>query len=57
VHLVADDTPGSALISAALEREGIPVLEIRASNADPRATGAVRERISDFIRARVPARR
>lgn len=56
VHLVADDTPGGELITQALEREGIPVLEIRASNADARATGTVRERIADFIRERVPER-
>jgi len=56
VHLVADDTPGGELITQALEREGIPVLEIRASNADARATGTVRERIADFIRDRVPER-
>lgn len=53
VHLVADDTPGAALISAALEEQGIPVLDIRGSNADPRATGALRERIGDFLRERV----
>jgi len=56
VHLVADDTPGGELITRALEREGIPVLEIRASNADARATATVRERIADFIRDRVPER-
>jgi hypothetical protein len=54
VHLVADDTPGGELITQALERKGIPVLEIRASNADARATGTVREQIADFIRERVP---
>lgn len=58
VHLVADDTPGSTFISAALEDRGIPVVEIRANNADSRSTGAaqVRERVADFIRARVPER-
>lgn len=57
VHLVADDTPGAALISAALEAQGIPVLEIRGSNADPRATGGMRDRIAAFLRERVrPAR-
>ena len=55
VHLVADDTPGGALISAALEERGIPVLEIRGSNADTRATADVRERIAEFLRDRVPA--
>ncbi|WJL94411.1 2-hydroxyacyl-CoA dehydratase family protein [Microbacterium sp. ET2] len=54
VHLVADDTPGSALITAALEEQGVPVLELRGSNADPRATGGVRERIASFLRERVP---
>jgi hypothetical protein len=57
VHLVADDTPAPGVITAALEERGIPVLEIRASNADPRATGDVRERIEDFVRERVPADR
>ncbi len=56
VHLVADDTPGSALITAELENRGIPVLEIRGSNADPRATGGLRERIAVFLRDRVPTR-
>lgn len=56
VHLVADDTPGSGLISAALEDAGVPVLDIRANNADARSTGDVRTRIADFIRTRVPAR-
>lgn len=53
VHLVADDTPGSALISAALEERGIPVLEIRGSNADATSAAAVRERIAGFLRGRV----
>ena len=57
VHLVADDTPAPGVITAALEERGIPVLEIRASNADPRATGDVRARIAGFIRERVPAAR
>jgi len=56
VHLVADDTPGAALITEALEGAGIPVLDIRANNADARSTGDVRAKIADFIRARVPAR-
>ncbi len=56
VHLVADDTPGSGLITTALEDAGIPVLDIRASNADARSTGDVRRRIAEFIRTRVPAR-
>jgi hypothetical protein len=55
VHLVADDTPGGALISAALEERGIPVLEIRGSNADDRSTADVRDRIARFLRDRVPA--
>ncbi|CAH0175676.1 (R)-phenyllactyl-CoA dehydratase alpha subunit [Microbacterium oxydans] len=53
VHLVADDTPGAALISAALEEQGIPVLEIRGSNADPRATDGLRDLIAEFLRKRV----
>lgn len=53
VHLVADDTPGGALISAALEERGIPVLEIRGSNADGRSTADLRQRIAGFLRDRV----
>jgi len=58
VHLVADDTPGGGFITEALEGAGIPVLEIRANNADARSTGAARipERIADFLRTRVPGR-
>ncbi|TFV84847.1 2-hydroxyacyl-CoA dehydratase [Microbacterium sp. dk485] len=58
VHLVADDTPGASFISAALEERGIPVLEIRANNADARSTEEARvgERIAEFLRTRVPAR-
>jgi len=58
VHLVADDTPGGRFITEALEGAGIPVLEIRANNADARSTRAARipERIAEFLRARVPAR-
>jgi hypothetical protein len=58
VHLAADDTPGSGFITQALEARGIPVLEIRANNADARSSGAARipERIAEFLRARVPAR-
>lgn len=57
VHLVADDTPGAALITEALEEVGVPTLEIRASNADPRATAEVRERVASFLRHRVPETR
>ncbi|QAY60306.1 2-hydroxyacyl-CoA dehydratase [Microbacterium protaetiae] len=58
VHLVADDTPGAAFISEALEDQNIPVLEIVANNADSRSTerARVHERIAEFIRSRVPAR-
>lgn len=58
VHLVADDTPGAAFISEALEEKGIPVLEIVANNADSRSTSKARvhERIAEFIRTRVPVR-
>jgi len=58
VHLVADDTPGASFITAALEERGIPVLEIRANNADSRSTQDARvgERIAGFLRTRVPAR-
>ena len=54
VHLVADDTPGAALITEALEAAGVPVLEIRASNADPRSTSTTRALVADFLRNRVP---
>ncbi|PRY13045.1 2-hydroxyacyl-CoA dehydratase family protein [Kineococcus rhizosphaerae] len=37
VHLVADDVAGARFITLALQEQGIPVLEVRASNADPRA--------------------
>lgn len=57
VHLVADDTPGSALITEALEQRGVPVLEVRGSNADPRAAGVLRAQIGDFLRERVRPRR
>lgn len=55
VHLVADDTPGGGFITEALEAEGIPVLEIRANNADQRSSGAARipERTAEFLRTRV----
>lgn len=55
VHLVADDTPGSGFITEALQAEGIPVLEIRANNADQRSSAAaqISERIAEFIRNRV----
>ncbi|WP_210410244.1 2-hydroxyacyl-CoA dehydratase family protein [Nesterenkonia sp. NBAIMH1] len=55
VHLVADDTPGSGFITEALEDCGIPVLEIRANNADQRSSGAARipERIAEFIEERL----
>lgn len=58
VHLVADDAPGAGLITEALEEAQVPVLEIRASNADSRSTGAalIPERIATFLRERVPAR-
>lgn len=55
VHLVADDVPGSSLVTAALEREGIPVLEIRANNADPRSMSseAMSELVDEFIATRL----
>jgi len=40
VHLVAEDVPGSYFVTRALREAGIPVLEIRANNADPRRGGA-----------------
>ncbi len=52
VHLVADDVPGSAFMTMALGEAGIPVLEIHASNSDPRTLdiGAIGDRIERFIR-------
>jgi hypothetical protein len=51
VHLVADDVPGATFITLALEEAGIPVLEIRASNADPRTldVAAVEQAMARFI--------
>ncbi|THG31588.1 2-hydroxyacyl-CoA dehydratase family protein [Naasia lichenicola] len=51
VHLVADDVPGASFITLALQEAGIPVLEIRASNADPRTLdpGAIEAMMADFI--------
>jgi hypothetical protein len=55
VHLVADDVPGAHFTTKALEDAGIPVLEIRASNSDPRAVEAskIGERIEGFLKNRV----
>jgi hypothetical protein len=41
VHLVADDVPGPSFVTSALRDAGIPVLEIQASNADPRSEAAL----------------
>lgn len=51
VHLVADDVAGAPFITLALQDAGIPTLEIRASNADPRALAAadVEASIARFI--------
>jgi hypothetical protein len=51
VHLVADDVAGAPFITLALRDADIPVLEIRASNADPRALAAadVEASIAGFI--------
>ena len=58
VHLVADDTPGAGLITEALEQQGIPVLEIRANNADERSSREARvgDRIAEFLGTRVTGR-
>ena len=55
VHLVADDVPGAHFTTEALEAAGIPVLEIRANNADPRSTdaGALDAAIAGFIAERI----
>ena len=55
VHLVADDVPGSWFTTKALEDAGIPVLEIRANNADPRSGGSERidHAVDDFIQRRL----
>jgi hypothetical protein len=59
VNLVADDVPGSYFTTKALEDAGIPVLEIRASNADPRTQdpAAIEHAVSDFIERRLTPRR
>lgn len=51
VHLVADDVTGAGLITQELRRAGFPVLELRGSNADPRALApeTVREKIGAFL--------
>jgi hypothetical protein len=51
VHLVAEDVPGSYFVSRALREAGIPVLEIRANNADPRRGGAqyVQNEVAAFL--------
>ena len=51
VHLVAEDVPGSYFVTRALREAGIPVLEIRANNADPRRGGAgyVQEAVGAFL--------
>ena len=58
VHLVADDVPGSWFTTRALEDAGIPVLEIHASNADPRTGGPDRidAAVSGFIEGRLAER-
>jgi hypothetical protein len=55
VHLVADDRPGAHFTTKTLEDAGIPVLEIHASNADPRSAEAASlgDRIDRFITERV----
>lgn len=51
VHLVAEDVPGSYFVTRALREAGLPVLEIRANNADPRRGGAgyVQEAVGAFL--------
>ncbi|MFT4081310.1 MAG: 2-hydroxyacyl-CoA dehydratase family protein [Nocardioides sp.] len=51
VHLVAEDRPGAHFTTRRLEEAGIPVLEIHASNADPRSTAAATlgDRIERFV--------
>lgn len=55
VHLVADDVPGGAFTTAALEAAGIPVLEINANNSDSRGGVAetVEAAIGSFLESRV----
>ncbi|OZC53674.1 2-hydroxyglutaryl-CoA dehydratase [Rhodococcus sp. 06-621-2] len=55
VHLVADDVPGGAFTTAALEAVGIPVLEIRANNSDSRGGLAetLEANIGAFLETRV----
>jgi hypothetical protein len=50
IHLVADDVPGSHFTTRALEDVGIPVLELRGSNADPRlGPDAFESAIAGFV--------
>lgn len=55
IHLVADDIPGTHFTTKALEEAGIPVLEIRGNNADPRSTDALAlsSAIEEFLTTRV----
>ncbi|KLU09113.1 2-hydroxyacyl-CoA dehydratase family protein [Kocuria sp. SM24M-10] len=57
VHLVADDIPGARFTTEALEAAGIPVLEIHASNADPRSSEAASlgSKIEQFLIQRLDA--
>jgi hypothetical protein len=57
VHLVADDVPASSFTTRGLEAAGIPVLEVRANNADPRAQDpqALTDAITGFLDTRVRA--
>jgi hypothetical protein len=54
IHLVADDVPGAHFTTEALKEAGIPVLEIRANNADPRSTdaAALNGAIEEFLARR-----
>lgn len=54
VHLVADDVPGAYFITSTLEDSGIPVLEVRANNADPRRCRQLTQEIEAFIASLVP---
>ncbi|MGO1181540.1 MAG: 2-hydroxyacyl-CoA dehydratase [Micrococcaceae bacterium] len=55
VHLIADDVPGSGFVTEKLEQIGIPVLEIRANNADPRSLAGdqLTGLVGEFVDARL----
>jgi hypothetical protein len=60
VHLVSDDARGSWFTTRALTDAGIPVLELRADNVDPRTAdeNALTTTVAEWLDQRVsPVRR